>query len=114
MRGGGHPRESKKKMTEGRRIEFVSNVVLGVEGMKGLCCEMLDRLSTNLEEMNKLYEEFQWSEKGSSFEEDDCVKNVLANHEALRTKFNSLEGDFAELISNLFKLSCEIDPNNQL
>ena len=60
---GGHPRESKKekKMTEGRRIEFVSNVVLGVEGMQGLCCQMLDRLSTNLEEMNKLYEEFQWS-----------------------------------------------------
>ena len=86
-------------MTEGRRIEFVSNVVLGVEGMKGLCSGMLDRLSTNLEEMNKLYEEFQWSEKGSSFEEDDCVKNVLANHEALRTKFNSLEGDFAELFT---------------
>ena len=71
--GVGHPRES-KKMTEGRRSEFVSNVVLGVEEMQELCHQMLGRLGDNFQEMDKLYVEFQLSEKGSSWEEDDCVK----------------------------------------
>ena len=111
--GVGHPRES-EKMTEGRRSEFVSNVVLGVEEMQELCHQMLGRLGDNFQEMDKLYVEFQLSEKGSSWEEDDCVKIVLADHEALKKKFKNLESDFAELISHLSKLSFEIDPNNGL
>ena len=98
------------KMTEEIRIEFVSDTVVGVEGMNGLSEKISETLVTNLCSLMKLKAEFDWSEKGSSWEEDDLFKIVLANHEALMKQNTLLQAEFADLTCNLFKLACEIDP----
>ena len=69
-----------------------------------------DTLVTNVQTIEKLKEEFRWSEKDSSWEEDDLVKIVLENHEALIKQNRLFQADLAKLATNLFKLASEIDP----
>ena len=97
-------------MTEERRIKFVCDNVIGVEEMYRFSEKISDTLVTNVQTIEKLKEEFRWSEKDSSWEEDDLVKIVLENHEALIKQNRLFQADLAKLATNLFKLASEIDP----
>ena len=97
-------------MTEERRIKFVCDNVIGVEEMYRFSEKISDTLVTNVQTIEKLKEEFRLSEKDSSWEEDDLVKIVLENHEALIKQNRLFQADLAKLATNLFKLASEIDP----
>ena len=97
-------------MTEERRIKFVCDNVTGVEEMYRFSEKISDTLVTNVQTIEKLKEEFRWSEKDSSWEEYDLVKIVLENHEALIKQNRLFQADLAKLATNLFKLASEIDP----
>ena len=97
-------------MTEERRIKFVCDNVIGVEEMYRFSEKISDTLVTNVQTIEKLKEEFRLSEKDSSWEEDDIVKIVLENHEALIKQNRLFQADLAKLATNLFKLVSEIDP----
>ena len=97
-------------MTEERRIKFVCDNVTGVEEMYRFSEKISDTLVTNVQTIEKLKEEFRLSEKDSSWEEDDLVKIVLENHEALIKQNRLFQADLAKLATNLFKLASEIDP----
>ena len=97
-------------MTEERRIKFVCDNVIGVEEMYRFSEKISDTLVTNVQTIEKLKEEFRLSEKDSSWEEDDLVKIVLENHEALMKQNRLFQADLAKLATNLFKLASEIDP----
>ena len=97
-------------MTEERRIKFVCDNVIGVEEMYRFSEKISDTLVTNVQTIEKLKEEFRWSEKDSSWEEYDLVKIVLENHEALIKQNRLFQADLAKLATNLYKLASEIDP----
>ena len=94
-----------------KKLELVENSALLCSAMFEFCCRMSDNLNTNINNMEKLKKIFQESEKSSTWEEDDLIKNILEKHVGQKLWNKRVQDELIELLQDFFQLTIEINFN---
>ena len=94
-----------------KKLELVENSALLCSAMFELCCRMSDNLNTNINNIEKLKKIFQESEKSSTWEEDDLIKNILEKHVGQKLWNKRVQDELIELLQDFFQLTIEINFN---
>ena len=96
-----------------KKLEFVENTVSACENMFKLCLKMSDSFNTNITNMEKLKETYQWSKQISSWEEDDLMKNIIEKSVAQRLWNKRVQDDLIDMLNQLSTLTQEIIANHK-
>ena len=97
-----------------KKLEFVENTVSACEDMFKLCLKMSDSFNTNITNMEKLKETYQWSKQISSWEEDDLMKNIIEKSVAQRLWNKRVQDDLIDMLNQLSTLTQEIIENHKM